>query len=165
MGVPYIVDEIVLESAVSRQSADEFVDKFKNHKNKLVNIYGDPAGRAGEKHGHKSDYTEIEAVLREHGWKYRRRVRPSHPSIRDRQNAVRAKILSASGHTTLFVNPQTAPWCHKGLATVQLQEGSTFQEDQKNQYQHITTAIGYFTDVHWPVGESLAKAGKTSGHF
>lgn len=165
MGVPYICDEIVLESAVSRQSADEFVDKFKNHKNKVVNIYGDPAGRAGEKHGHKSDYTEIEAVLREHKWKFRRRVRPSHPSIRDRQNAVRAKILSASGHTTLYVNPNTAPWCHKGLATVQLQEGSSFQEDQKNQYQHITTAIGYFVDVHWPVGESLAKAGKTTGHF
>ncbi len=165
MGVPYLVDEIVLESAVSRQAADEFVDKFKNHKNKLVNIYGDPAGRAGEKHGHKSDYTEIEAVLRENGWKYRRRVRPSHPSIRDRQNAVRAKILSASGHTTLYVNPNTAPWTHKGLATVQLQEGSTFQEDQKNKYQHITTAVGYFVDVHWPVGESLAKAGSTAGHF
>jgi hypothetical protein len=164
-GIPYIVDEIVLESAVSRQSAEEFVEKFKDHKNKMVNIYGDPAGRAGEKHGHKSDYTEIEAVLRQHGWKFRRRVRPSHPSIRDRQNAVRAKIWNAAGETTLFVNPVTAPWSHKGLATVQLQEGSTFQEDQKNQYQHITTAIGYFVDVHWPVGESLAKAGKTTGHF
>lgn len=164
-GVPYICDEIVLESAVSRQSAEEFVDKFKDHKNKLVNIYGDPAGRAGEKHGHKSDYIEIENVLRQHGWQFRRRVRPSHPSIRDRQNAVRAKIRNAADETTLFVNPVTAPWCHKGLATVQLQEGSTFQEDQKNQYQHITTAIGYFVDVHWPVGESLAKAGSTAGHF
>jgi hypothetical protein len=164
-GVPYICDEIVLESAVSRQSAEEFVDKFKDHKNKLVNIYGDPAGRAGEKHGHKSDYIEIENVLRQHGWQFRRRVRPSHPSIRDRQNAVRAKIRNAADETTLFVNPVTAPWCHKGLATVQLQEGSTFQEDQKNKYQHITTAIGYFVDAHWPVGESLAKAGSTAGHF
>lgn len=164
-GVPYICDEVVLESAVSEQSAAEFVDKFKDHQNKLVNIYGDPAGRAGEKHGHKSDYVKIEDVLRQHGWKFRRRVRPSHPSIRDRQNAVRAKIWNAAGETTLFVNPNTAPWSHKGLATVQLQEGSTYQEDQKNPYQHITTAIGYFVDVHWPVGESLAKAGTTAGHF
>jgi hypothetical protein len=164
-GIPLILSEIVLESAVSEQSAMEFVDKFKDHRNKLVNIYGDPAGRAGEKHGHKSDYVKIEDILRIHGWKFRRRVRPSHPSIRDRQNAVRAKIWNAAGETTLFVNPTTAPWSHKGLATVQLQEGSTYQEDQKNPYQHITTAIGYFVDVHWPVGESLAKAGKTSGHF
>lgn len=163
--IPYIVDEIVLTSAVSREAAEEFVEKYKDHKNKLVYIYGDPSGRAGEKHGHKSDYIEIEDVLRREKWKFERRVRPQHPSIKDRQNAVRAKILNAAGETTLFVNPITAPWSHKGLATVQLQEGSTFQEDQKNQYQHITTAIGYFIDVHWPAGRAPAKSGKVTGNF
>jgi len=147
----YLLDEIVLTSAVSKQSATEFVEKFKNHQNKHVLIYGDPAGRAGEKHGHASDYTDIEGVLKEHHWTYTRKVRPAHPAIKDRQNAVRAKILTASGATSLFVNPVTAPWCHKGLSTVQLKDGSSFQEDQTNQYQHITTAIGYCVDVEWPV--------------
>jgi hypothetical protein len=146
----YLLDEIVLTSAVSKQSAMEFVEKFKDHKNKHVLIYGDPAGQAGEKHGHASDYTDIEGVLRAHGWKYARKVKPAHPAIKDRQNAVRAKICTADGHRSLFVNPVTAKWCDKGLATVQLQEGSTFQEDQKNKYQHITTAIGYCVDVEWP---------------
>lgn len=146
----YLLDEIVLTSAISRQAAVEFVERYKDHKNKHVLIYGDPAGKAGEKHGHASDYTDIEAVLKAAGWRYTRKVKPAHPAIKDRQNAVRAKILTASGETSLFVNPVTAPWCHKGLATVQLQEGSTFQEDQKNQYQHITTAIGYCVDVEWP---------------
>jgi hypothetical protein len=146
----YLLDEIVLISAVSKQSAAEFVDKFKDHKNKHVLIYGDPAGKAGEKHGHASDYTDIEGVLKANGWTYTRKVKPAHPSIKDRQNAVRAKILTASGETSLFINPVTAPWCHKGLSTVQLQMGSTFQEDQKNDYQHITTAIGYCIDVEWP---------------
>jgi hypothetical protein len=164
-GIPYLVDEIILTSAISSQAAEEFVEKFKDHKNKLVYIYGDPAGRAGEKHGHKSDYDDIEDVLRREKWKFQRRVRPSHPSIKDRQNAVRAKIRNAADQTTLFVNPITAPWSHKGLATVQLQEGSTFQEDQKNQYQHITTAIGYFIDVHWPAGRAVPKSGKTTGNF
>ncbi|MDM9601349.1 terminase family protein [Pseudomonas shirazica] len=146
----YLLDEIVLTSAISRQAAVEFVERYKDHKNKHVLIYGDPAGKAGEKHGHASDYTDIEAVLKTAGWRYTRKVKPAHPAIKDRQNAVRAKILTASGESSLFVNPVTAPWCHKGLATVQLQEGSTFQEDQKNQYQHITTAIGYCVDVEWP---------------
>lgn len=146
----YLLDEIVLTSAISRQAALEFVEKYKDHHNKHVLIYGDPAGKAGEKHGHASDYTDIEAVLKASGWRYTRKVKPAHPAIKDRQNAVRAKILTASGESSLFVNPTTAPWCHKGLATVQLQEGSTFQEDQKNQYQHITTAIGYCVDVEWP---------------
>lgn len=150
----YLLDEIVLISAVSRQSAVEFCEKYKDHKNKTVRIYGDPAGRAGEKHGHNSDYNDIEDVLKMNGWKFDRRVKAAHPAIKDRQNAVRAKILTADGNVSLYVNPTTAPWCHKGLATVQLQQGSTFQEDQKNQYQHITTAIGYMVDYEWPVDGS-----------
>ena len=155
----YLLDEIVLTSAISRQAAVEFVERYKDHRNKHVLIYGDPAGKAGEKHGHASDYTDIEAVLKAAGWRYTRKVKPAHPAIKDRQNAVRAKILTASGESSLFVNPVTAPWCHKGLATVQLQEGSTFQEDQKNQYQHITTAIGYCVDVEWPAKGRFSLAG------
>ncbi|WP_370601184.1 terminase large subunit domain-containing protein [Pseudomonas nitroreducens] len=155
----YLLDEIVLTSAVSKQSALEFVEKFKDHRNKHVLIYGDPAGQAGEKHGHASDYTDIEGVLRANGWAFTRKVKPAHPAIKDRQNAVRAKIKTADDTISLYVNPHTAPWCDKGLATVQLQDGSTFQENQKNQYQHITTAIGYCVDVEWP----LAKPSKTIG--
>jgi hypothetical protein len=150
-----LLDEIVLTSAVSKQSAMEFVDRFKGHLNKTVHIYGDPAGRAGEKHGHNSDYDDIEDVLRANGWKFVRKVKAAHPSIKDRQNSVRTKICTADGNRTLLVNPHTAPWCDKGLATVQLQEGSTFQEDQKNKYQHITTAIGYMVDVEWPANAPI----------
>lgn len=159
----YLLDEIILESAISKQSAMEFVDKYKDHRNKHVIIYGDPAGRAGEKHGHASDYTDIEGVLKSNGWSYTRKVKPAHPAIKDRQNAVRTKIQTASGAVSLYVNPITAPWCHKGLATVQLQAGSTFQEDQKNKYQHITTAIGYCIDYEWPQGANIATAMKLSG--
>lgn len=153
-----LLDEIVLTSAVSKQSAAEFVEKFKGHKNRHVLIYGDPAGRAGEKHGHASDYTDIEGVLKAGGWSYTRKVKPAAPAIKDRQNAVRTKILTADGVVGLFVNPFTAPWCDKGLATVQLQEGSTFQEDQRNKYQHITTAIGYCIDVEWPSMKNAASS-------
>ena len=146
----YLLDEIVLTSAVSRQSALEFVEKYKDHQNKHVLIYGDPAGQAGEKHGHSSDYTDIEGVLKSNGWAYTRKVKPAHPAIKDRQNAVRTKICTADGARSLFVNPVTAQWCDKGLATVQLKDGSTFQEDQANKYQHITTAIGYCVDYEWP---------------
>lgn len=151
----YLLDEIILTSAVSKQSALEFVDKFKDHKNKNVLVYGDPSGRNGEKHGHASDYSDIEGVLRDNGWTYSIRVARSHPAIKDRQNAVRAKIRTADGYISLFVNPSTAPWCDKGLSTVQLKEGSTFQENQKdNQYQHITTAIGYMIEYEYPVIEA-----------
>lgn len=151
----YLLDEIVLISAVSRESAIEFCEKYKEHHNKKVLIYGDPAGRAGEKHGHASDYTDIEDVLKANGWTFERRVKNKHPAIKDRQNSLRAKIRTADGKISLFVNPKTAKWSHKGLQTVTLQEGSTFQEDQRNDYQHITTAIGYCVDFEWPIQKSV----------
>lgn len=155
----FLLDEIVLTSAVSRQSAIEFVERYKHHGNKNVTIYGDPAGRAGEKHGHASDYTEIEDVLRSAGWKFRRRVAKAAPAIKDRQNAVRAKICSADGTRTLFVNPATAKMTDKGLATVQLKKGSTFQEDDTNDAQHITTAVGYMVDREWPIKRPVIVSG------
>lgn len=158
----YLLDEIVLTSAISRQSAQEFVEKYKNHQNRHVLIYGDPAGRAGEKHGHESDYTEIEGVLRENGWQFTRRVKKAAPAIKDRQNAVRAKIRNAAGEISLFVNSANAPYTHKGLATVQLKDGSTFQEEDSD-VQHITTAIGYMIDFEYGVARGTATQTKLVG--
>ena len=144
----YLLDEIVLESAVSRQSAMEFVDKFKDHDNKHVLIYGDPAGKAGEKHSQESAYTQIEEVLRLNGWRWTRRLKNAHPPIVDRQNDVRAMIQNAAGEVRLFVNTSKAPTVHKGLATTTLKKGSTFQEEE-SYGQHITTAIGYMVNYEY----------------
>lgn len=152
----YLLDEIVLTSAVAQQSAQEFVDKFKTHENKHVIIYGDPSGRAGEKHGHESDYIAIERVLRDNGWSFERRVQNSTRSIKDGQNAVRAKIANANGDVSLFVNPHTAPYVHKALATGTLKKGSTFLEED-GEYQHIGTAVRYFVDTDYPIGGGMAQ--------
>ncbi len=146
----YLLEEIVLTSAVARQSAAEFVDRYREHKNRHVLIYGDPSGRAGEKHGHESDYTEIEQVLRDNQWTFSRCVKPSTTSIKDGQNAVRAKIRNAAEQISLFVNPVNAPYTHKALATGQLKKGSTFMEED-SEFQHIGTAVRYFIDYKFPV--------------
>lgn len=153
----YLLDEIILTSAVARQSAMEFVERYKDHPNRNVIIYGDPAGRAGEKHGHESDYTEMESVLKSNNWQVKRKVKLAAPAIKDRQNAVRAKIMNAAGEVSLFVNTQRAPYTHKGLATVSTKEGSTYQEEVSD-YQHITTAVGYFIDHEFPIVKRIATA-------
>jgi hypothetical protein len=146
----YVLDEIILTSAISRQSALEFIEKFKGHGNKSLLLYGDPAGRAGEKHGHHSDYTEMEQILRDAGWEVQRKVRRAAPAIRDRQNAVRAKITNAAGQHSLFVNVKRCPYTHKGLSNTQIKPGSTFLEEESDT-QHITTALGYCVHFEWPI--------------
>ena len=146
----FILDEIILESAVTRQSTIEFLDRYKDHKNKKVIIYGDPAGRAGEKHGHESDYTQMEDELFANGWTFQRKVNKKAPAIKDRQNSVRAMILNGKDEIRLYINPTRARYCDKGLATVQVKKGSTFLEDE-TEYQHVTTAIGYFVDYEFGI--------------
>lgn len=146
----YMLDEIILTSAVSKQSALEFVDKYSKHENKNVIIYGDPAGRAGEKHGHNSDYTDMEEILLLNDWKFTRKVKKKAPAIKDRQNAVRAKLKTASGEVSLFVNTEKCIYTHKGLNTVQYKKGSTFLEEETD-YQHITTAFGYMIDYEFGI--------------
>ena len=102
-------------------------------------------------------------MLSDNGWTYTRKVKRAHPAIKDRQNAVRAKIRSADGTISLYVNTKKAVYCHKGLATVQLQKGSTFQEDQTNEYQHITTAIGYCVDYEWPIDSNTVSFAQITG--
>lgn len=164
----YVLDEIILESAIARQSALEFVDKFSDHDNKNVIVFGDPAGRAGEKHGHASDYVEIENVLRDAGWKFKRLVKAAAPAIRDRQNEVRAKIRNAEDKISLFVNPSKAKYVDQGLSRVARKKGSSFQEEE-SEFSHVTTAIGYQIDYLFPIKRDVeskpARPIKTVHHW
>jgi hypothetical protein len=147
----YFLDEIILVSAVARQTALEFCEKYKDHENRYLVLAGDPAGKAGEKHYQSSDFTSMEEVLRDNGWYPTRNVAPSTLSIKAGQNAVRAKIMNAAGEVSLYVNPNTAPWIHKALSTGSLKKGSSFIEDESNETQHVGTAVRYLCDYLFPV--------------
>ena len=152
----YVIDEIILNSAVARQTALEFCERYKGYKG-IVKIYGDASGHIGEKHGHPSDYIEIEKILRANNFRVNMFVPRSDPAIKDGQNSLRALIVDALGERKLFVNPKKCTYTDKGLATTRLKKGSTFQE-QDSEYQHITTALRYFTAVEHPVHKGKAQA-------
>ena len=150
-GMYLALDEIVLESADAHNTVAEFCERYKNHKNKSVDLHGDPYGKHGEKHGKKSQYNIIENKLRTEGWQVENKVRMSHPAISDSQNSLRALICNGNGDRFFYVNKEKAPWTDEGLSTVGTKEGSAFQEDDKNEYHHITTAVRYWAFVEHPV--------------
>lgn len=146
----YMVDEIVLESAVARNTALEFVNRFKDCKSSLIKVYGDAQGHHGEKHGIKSDYMQIEEILKKHGFRVQIKAKHNYKPIKESQSSLRAKILNAAGERSFFVNSNKCEYGDKGLKLTQLKAGSTFQEAD-SEYQHITTALRYFTDVEFPI--------------
>lgn len=147
----YAVDEIILDHAIAKQSAQEFVDRYQKYREQCpVVVYGDASGHIGEKHGHVSDYVTIDTILKKAGFNVKLKVPAANPAIRDGQNSLRGKILNALGERTFFVNPQKCPYIERGLKTVQTKKGSTFLEED-SEYQHVTTALRYFTAVEFPV--------------
>ena len=146
----FVVDEIILESAISKNAALEFVERYKNSQIKQVYLFGDAAGRAGEKHSQDSSWTMIKQILSDNGWTVYDRVPYANMSIMDGQNTLRARILNAMDEVNLFVNPTKAKYADKGLSTTQLKDGSSFQE-KDSKYQHITTALRYYTKVRFPI--------------
>jgi hypothetical protein len=158
-GDDYVVDEISLDHATARHAAIEFIERYKDHKDCRVYVYGDPSGRAGEKHGLVSNYIEIESVLRNAGFTVSRRVFAATRSIRDGQNSLRGRVLTASGERHFFVNPTNAPTIDRGMKTVQVMKGSTYQEDETNNSQHIISAIRYYASYEYPIGKSMIYTG------
>lgn len=145
----YAVDEIVLQSAVAGQAALEFCERYRGFRG-VVYLYGDASGRQGEKHGHDSDYVILEQELKRNGFRAQRRDPPANPAIKDGQASLNAKICDATERRTFFVNSGKCPTLHKGLSALKLKEGSTFQEEDAA-YQHITTAVRYYTALEFPV--------------
>ena len=146
----YMVDEIVLESAVAKNTALEFVERFKDYRGQMVKVYGDAQGHHGQKHGHKSDYMEIEEILKKNGFRVQIKAKRGYRPIKESQSSLRAKILNAAGERTFFVNAAKCKNGDKGLKLTQLKKGSSFQEAD-SEYQHITTALRYFTDIEFPI--------------
>lgn len=150
--IVYVLDEVILESAKGYMNVMEFCEKYKNHKNKKICLYGDASGKNGEKHGLDSEYTLMIDEFKKNGWEVLKKVKKANPAIKDRQNALNSRIKNAAGEIRLYVNPVMAKWMDKGLLTTVFKKGSTFQEEQKdNETQHITTGLGYMIDYLYPI--------------
>jgi hypothetical protein len=96
-------------------------------------------------------YIEIESILRSKGFTVQRRVFSSTRSIRDGQNSLRGRILTADGKRHLFVNPEKCPTINRGFKTVQVIKGSTYQEDETNNSQHVISGARYYASYEFPV--------------
>jgi len=157
----YAVDEIVLSSAVAKQAAVEFCERYAGFRG-IVYLYGDASGHVGEKHGHASDYVTLEQELRRNGFRVQQKVPRTNPAIKDGQASLNAKICDAMNTRSFFVNKGKCPMLHKGLSTPKLKGGSTFQEEDA-EYQHITTAVRYYTAVEFPIKKRNVFFGSSHG--
>jgi hypothetical protein len=136
-----IIDEIVIYGS----NTDEIVDELKHrYPNRRLVIYPDPACRQRKTSaGGRTDLS----ILQNAGFAVK--VRERHTSIRDRINAVNARLKTTDGKRHLFVDPKCKQVV-KSLERQTYKEG-TNQPDKDSGYDHMNDALGYLVDYLYPI--------------
>lgn len=140
----YILDEFVLENSDAYKLMQEFLHRYKNHKNKNIFIQGDRYGNSHFSNFDTTYYTIIENTLRKNGQNPIMNIPKANPPIVSRQNSVKLAIRNANGSRHLFVNLSKAPTLNKGLIKSKVKKGTAFQEDESIPEHHIGCALGYW---------------------
>jgi hypothetical protein len=151
----HVIDEIRMFGS----NTDELCAEIKaRYPNKSIVCYPDPAGKAGKTSaGGRTDHS----ILRSAGFRV---LAPNgHNPVRDGINAVNAKLLSSTGITTLFIDPQ-CKYLIECLEKHVFKEG-TSQPDKNSGFDHQTDALRYCVDWLYPIRGPVAPMPiKTWGH-
>lgn len=83
---------------IIEQIAHDFCERFKHHRNKRLNVYGDRSGNRQDAGMKKTYYETIFDILRSEGWRVTNRVQSTYPPYSTRYQVVNA-ILSVDKYS------------------------------------------------------------------
>ena len=136
----YVIDEIQIWSS----NTNEMVEEIKlRYKNKVI-IYPDPSAR--QRKTSAGGLTDL-AILKNAG--YEVRCRNSAPLVRDRINAVNAKLKNAKGINSLYIVNS----CKNVIKSIerQIYKEGTHIPDKDSGFDHFNDALGYMIEYNFPL--------------
>lgn len=161
-------DEIHLNDSNTPEAAGLLRDKimimrdqgFRSMEAEVV-ICGDASGNARSTKGNDSDYDIIKQVLKASGIRYRDVTPEANPSIKDRVNAVNAKLKSASGEIGMFIHKTNCRYLIKDFERVVWKPGNDFILDpgKDRQLTHSSDGAGYPVHHFCPI-KAVRSVGK-----
>jgi hypothetical protein len=137
----YVVDEIRMFSSNTAELVAEINARYPKSK---IWAYPDPASRQRKTSaGGATDLT----ILQNAG--YIVKCPQSHTPVRDRINAVNARLCDSTGVRHLHMHPKVK-YTIEGLERQTYKEGTT-QPDKDSGYDHQMDALGYMVDYMFPI--------------
>lgn len=135
----YVLDEIVLEDTNTSEMCQEVEERgYLKHSSGII-VYGDPSGNSRSTTAAKSDYS----IIKNAGM-VRQNVARSAPAVKDRTNAVNAKLLNSKGKISIYISPR-CKFLIRDLERVKWKEGSSGILDKSDlRLTHASDALGYF---------------------
>lgn len=137
----HIFDEIRMEGSNTDELAEEIKNRYPYSK---VVAYPDPASRQKKTSaGGRTDFS----ILMNAGFNVK--ARQSHTPVRDRVNGLNAKLKSAAGGVSLYIDPK----CKHTIDSLQrlsYKEGTSII-DKDSGLDHQFDALSYMTDYLFPI--------------
>lgn len=137
----HVFDEMHIRGSNTEEVVNELKHRYPRSR---INIYPDPAARQKRTSaGGKTDFS----ILVNAGFTVK--ARNFHTPVRDRVNAVNARLRNAAGLVNLFIDPK----CKHTIDSIQrltYKEG-TNQIDKDSGLDHQSDALGYMIDFLFPI--------------
>lgn len=145
-GTAVIGEVFIPRNSNTEVVARKILDDWGDHQG-AVSLYGDfTGGSRGSAKIQGSDWDIIKRILRpKFGARLTDRVQ-SNPPVKDRINAMNARLKAANGSIRMMVDPRHAPHVVKDLEGVTIIEGSAGEIDKNSapQLTHISDGLGYY---------------------
>ena len=137
----FVIDEIQIYSSNTNEMCEEIRTRYAN---KQIVIYPDPSAR--QRKTSAGGMTDL-AILKNYGFDVR--CKSSAPLVRDRINAVNAKLKNVNGQNSLFIVKS----CKNAIKSIerQIYKEGTHIPDKDSGYDHMNDALGYLVEYNFPL--------------
>ena len=143
--IVYVIDEIQIYSSNTQEMCEEIKNRYKN---KQIVVYPDPSAR--QRKTSAGGFTDL-SILKNAGFDVK--CKNTAPLIRDRINAVNAKLKNVNGKNSLFIVKS----CKNVIKSIERQiykEGTHIPD--KGGYDHMNDALGYLIEFNFPLRRNFA---------
>ena len=141
-----VVDEIQIYSSNTQEMCEEIKTRYQNKK---IVVYPDPSAR--QRKTSAGGFTDL-SILKNAGFDVK--CKNTAPLIRDRINAVNAKLKNVNGKNSLFIVKS----CKNVIKSIerQIYKEGTHVPDKDSGYDHMNDALGYLIEFNFPLKRNFA---------
>ena len=141
-----VVDEIQIYSSNTQEMCEEIRNRYNN---KQIVVYPDPSAR--QRKTSAGGFTDL-SILKNANFDVK--CKNTAPLIRDRINAVNAKLKNVNGKNSLFIVKS----CKNVIKSIerQIYKEGTHVPDKDSGYDHMNDALGYLIEFNFPLKRNFA---------
>lgn len=155
----FVFDEIVLENTSTQDAILEFINRYGNHKAKII-LNGDASGDYRKTQSKYTDYAIVKNTLVKHEFQVEGQIRRFNPPIANRIKAFNNLVLGDDGKRRLLVHP-CCKWLIYNMENLRYKAGTSLLDLPSHQMLkndneakflgHIFDAVSYAAEFYWPV--------------